>query len=67
MEELEACTLLYAGFAPGVRSGDWVVSWGRKGGVPEGVREGMVKKGGETKSGSAVLYEQYNERMRKFM
>jgi retinol dehydrogenase-12 len=64
-DELEACTLLYAGLAPGVRSGGWVVPWGRNGNVPEGVMEGTRKYGDE--SVSAVLYEWYMERRRKLV
>jgi retinol dehydrogenase-12 len=65
--ELEACTLLYAGLASGVRSGDWVVPWGRNGNVPEGVMEGTKKHGDGDESVSAVLYEWYKERRRKLV
>lgn len=35
--EREACTLLYAGLAPDVRNGDYVVPWGRKSSIPDSV------------------------------
>ncbi|KAH7070576.1 hypothetical protein BKA63DRAFT_80383 [Paraphoma chrysanthemicola] len=57
-DELEksACTLLYAALGPDVRSRDWVVPWGRKGVVPEFVREGAARTNGKVEPSSASLY-----------
>ncbi|KAH7082276.1 hypothetical protein FB567DRAFT_530931 [Paraphoma chrysanthemicola] len=57
-DELEksVCTLLYAALGPDVRSRDWVVPWGRKGAVPEFVREGAAGKNEKVELSSASLY-----------
>lgn len=65
--EYRACTLLYAGLAPEVRSGDWVVPWGRKGSVPEHVRDGAVIKAKVVEAVSAGLYERCREEVKQFV
>jgi len=54
-EEYAACTLLYAGLAPEVRSGDWVVPWGRRGEVAGDVREGTTAEEGDQSVSARVL------------
>jgi retinol dehydrogenase-12 len=66
-DEYAACTLLYAGLAPEVRSGDLVVPWGRKGVVSAHVEACTVAKESEEKSVSARLYEWYKEEVRQLM
>ncbi|KAH7392082.1 hypothetical protein DE146DRAFT_661612 [Phaeosphaeria sp. MPI-PUGE-AT-0046c] len=41
----EACTLLYAGLAPDVRNGDYIIPWGRKGLVPDSMASTMEEEG----------------------
>lgn len=65
--EYDACTLLYAGLAPRVASGDWVIPWGRKGKVSEYVRECIAQQNGEVNGVAAALFEQYDERLRVSM
>jgi hypothetical protein len=65
-DEYAACTLLYAGLAPEVRSGDWVVPWGRKGSVPENVKVCRMVREGEQKSVSERVYEWCEERVKEF-
>jgi hypothetical protein len=64
--EKAACSLLYAGLGPDVRSGDWVVPWGRKGEVPEHVRTYLV---GTTERGtvSASVYARYEKEMKQMI
>ncbi|KAF1958352.1 NAD(P)-binding protein, partial [Byssothecium circinans] len=53
-----AYTELYAGLAPDVEDGDFVIPWGRKGVVPEHVaRSTRVEGGGDGKSVGARFYE----------
>jgi retinol dehydrogenase-12 len=66
-DEYAACTLLCAGLAPEVRSGDLVVPWGRQGAVSAHVRGCTVAKESEEKSVSARLYEWYKEEGWQFM
>lgn len=54
-ENYGVCTLLYAGLAPDVRGGDWVIPWGRKTGVPGQIAACTVRTD-EGKSVSEDLY-----------
>jgi retinol dehydrogenase-12 len=65
--KFEAYTPLYAGLAPDVRSGDWVVPWGRKGIVPERILEGIARREDGEVSVSAELYDRFREKLRSFM
>jgi retinol dehydrogenase-12 len=60
-EEYEACMLLYAGMAPNVRSGDWVISYGRKSTVPHHVLRCVDTSDTEGKSASGRLCKRYEE------
>jgi hypothetical protein len=64
--EKAVCSLLYAGLGPDVRSGDWVVPWGRKGEVPEHVRTYLVGTT-EEKNVSARVYAHYDEAMKQMI
>jgi retinol dehydrogenase-12 len=55
-EDYEACTLLYAGLAPDVRSGDWLIPYGRKNIVLGRIRESIDSPGAAGKGASARLY-----------
>lgn len=62
-----AYTELYAGLAPNVKSGDFVIPWGRKGDVPCHLKE-STKAGKEgEKSVSAKFYEWCEEQVRPFI
>ncbi|KAH3969057.1 hypothetical protein HBH69_209180 [Parastagonospora nodorum] len=65
--EYDVCTLLYAGLAPRVASGDWVIPWGRKGEVSEFVRACTARQNDETNGVAAALFEHYEERTRVSM
>lgn len=65
--EYEACTLLFTGLAPGVRSGDWVMRYGGKGTVPDHVLSCIDTREGEVESSSARLYERCEEQAGAFM
>ncbi|KAF2030672.1 hypothetical protein EK21DRAFT_65133 [Setomelanomma holmii] len=65
--EKAACTLLYAGLAPDVRSGDWVAPWGRRAVVPEHLQACTMEKHGKETSSSAQVYARYVVMMRQFM
>jgi retinol dehydrogenase-12 len=65
--EYGAYTELYAGLGPDVRSGDFIIPWGRKGSVPAHIVEGTVAKEGTTKSISARFYEWCEVQVRDFM
>jgi retinol dehydrogenase-12 len=52
-----AYTLLYAGLGPNVRSGDWIIPWGRKGNVPDDVVMCTKWKESEGKRPSQILYD----------
>jgi retinol dehydrogenase-12 len=56
-EDHEACTLLYAGLAPDVRSLDWVIPYGKKAIVPDRVRQSIATPNASGKKVSARLYE----------
>ncbi|KAJ4360765.1 short-chain alcohol dehydrogenase [Didymosphaeria variabile] len=60
-----AYTELFAGVAPGVEDGDFIVPWGRKGSVPEHVQASM--KEGKGKSVSARFYEWCEAQVRPFL
>jgi retinol dehydrogenase-12 len=61
-----AYTELYAGLAPVVEDGDFVVPWGRKGTVPAHVVESTMAKDGTT-SVSARLYGWCEEQVTSFV
>lgn len=61
-----AYTELYAGLAPDVKDGDFVIPWGRKGCVPDHIRGSTGAKAGE-KSVSARFYEWCQEQAKPFM
>jgi retinol dehydrogenase-12 len=65
--EYGAYTELYAGLGPDVRSGDFVIPWGRKDSVPAHIVEGTVLKEGEVESVSARFYEWCGLQVRDFM
>jgi retinol dehydrogenase-12 len=65
-DEYATCTLLYAGLAPEVRSGDWVVPWGRKGDVPENVRDGTTAPEGD-ESVSTRIFGWYEAEVEQYM
>lgn len=65
--EYTAYTLLYAGLGPDVRSGDFVIPWGRKGSVPAHVEESTKVKDGETMSVSARFFEWCREETNPFV
>jgi retinol dehydrogenase-12 len=60
-----ACTLLYAGLGPDVRSGDWIIPWGRKGNVSEDIMR-CTRKESEGKRPSETLYERCEEKGEPF-
>jgi retinol dehydrogenase-12 len=62
-----AFTLLYAGLAPDVKSGDWVVPQGRKRSVPDHVRVCITGKNVGEKSVGAKLYDQCEEMVKPFI
>ena len=62
-----AYTEFFAGVAPGVQDGDFVVPWGRKGEVPEHVRASKLTKEGEEQSVSARFYEWCEEKVAQFL
>jgi retinol dehydrogenase-12 len=61
-----ACTLLYAGLGPDVRSGDWIIPWGRKGNVPEDIMKCTTKEC-EGERQSETLYERCEEKAKQFL
>jgi retinol dehydrogenase-12 len=61
-----AFTLLFAGLAPDVRTGHWIVPWGRTGNVPEEIRENAVGKEHEEGSVSACSYAWCEEQVRPY-
>lgn len=65
-DEYATCTLLYAGLAPEVRSGDWVVPWGRKGVVPENVRNVITAQEGD-ESVSTRMFGWYEAEVEQYM
>lgn len=59
----ESCTLLYAGLAPDVRSGDYIIRWGRKSPVPDSIVERAIVEENETSIvGSFGWCEKHTER-----
>ncbi|KAF2476903.1 short-chain dehydrogenase [Lindgomyces ingoldianus] len=60
-----AYTELYAGFSPDIKSGEFVVPWGRKGCVPDHIAKSMQAAGG--KSVSTRFYEWCEEKARPFV
>jgi retinol dehydrogenase-12 len=65
--EYGAYTELYAGLGPDLRSGDFIIPWGRKGSVPAHIVGGTVAKEGTVKSISALFYEWCEVQVREFM
>ncbi|KAF2798087.1 NAD(P)-binding protein [Melanomma pulvis-pyrius CBS 109.77] len=61
-----AYTELYAGLAPDVQNGDFVIPWGRRGEVPGHIVESTRATEGE-KSVSARFYEWCEEQVKPFM
>lgn len=62
-----AYTELYAGLSPDVKDGDFVIPWGRKGQVPEHLRESLKEGKAGEKSVSARFYEWCEEQVRPFI
>jgi len=60
-------TMLYAGIAPGIQDGDFIVPYGRKGEAPEHVGTSKVVKDGQDRSVSARLYEWCETQIGPFM
>ncbi|CAO2653224.1 Nn.00g026350.m01.CDS01 [Neocucurbitaria sp. VM-36] len=63
--EYGAYTELYAGLGPDVRSGDFVIPWGRKGDVSAHIKESTVGKEGQD-SVSVRFYEWCEEQIQSF-
>ena len=61
-----AYTELYAGLAPDVRDGDYVIPWGRKGEVPVHILESTRAKDGDRSVGSR-FYDWCEEQVRPFI
>ncbi|KAF2712848.1 NAD(P)-binding protein [Pleomassaria siparia CBS 279.74] len=61
-----AYTELYAGLAPNVNDGDFVLPWGRKGEAPEHIVASMKTEEGK-KTVSARFYEWCEEQVKPFM
>jgi retinol dehydrogenase-12 len=62
-----AYTELYAGLAPGVKQGDFIIPWGRKGCVPEHLSASLEVGDEGLKSVSARFYEWCEEQVKPFM
>jgi retinol dehydrogenase-12 len=56
--------VLFAGIAPGVEDGDFVIPPGKKGSVPEHIRTSTAVEKGEEESVSARFYEWCEEQAR---
>ncbi|KAH7382246.1 short-chain dehydrogenase [Pyrenochaeta sp. MPI-SDFR-AT-0127] len=65
--EYGAYTELYAGLGPDVKSEDFVIPWGRKGSVPNYVKESIVAKDGEVDTVSARFYEWCEKQVKQFI
>lgn len=61
-----AYTELYAGLAPDVNNGDFVIPWGRKASVPEHIHASTLEQAGD-RSVSARFYEWCEEMIRPFV
>jgi retinol dehydrogenase-12 len=62
-----AFTLLFAGLAPDVRTGHWIVPWGQKGSVPKEVEKSTVGKEHKEGSVSARSYAWCEEQVRPYL